>query len=296
MRITHKTGSPMLRRVLFAILSVAFLLVSGYLAYPLWRQRSFTVRFPVEQDAAGPADFFQKKTPKVAPPTIQSYVLDNIAVVGREFFNYLASQLRDTPYPGVDSFIQYATARLGLKPLASVRSLRPEFGSVINDVTSFKYLIEPASRQAALTAKRRTLLIAVISAPSYFSKRQVIRNTWRRHLSESFTTNSIEVVGFCFVTGIPRSNIVHQKIKQESEKHGDILQIEVADTYYNLTVKLAGLMNWLHEKSTQVDYILKVDDDIYVNVRNLVSIIMSNDPASQQVFGSGISNPPLRCE
>ena len=73
-----------------------------------------------------------------------------------------------------------------------------------------------------------------------------------------------------------------------------MLQIEVTDTYYNLTVKLAGLMNWLHKKCEKVDYVFKVDDDIYVNVRNLIAVITSNDPALQHIFGSGITNPPLR--
>lgn len=281
-KIKQRSGPSMLRKGLTAIILVTCLVGTGYISYPFWHQYGYSAVASVQLDIGVPV--------KKVQPTSQS--LEHTALVNKDFFNYLASQLRDTPYPGVDSYIQYTTARLGLKTFGM--SVRPDFGPVLNDVASYKYSIEPSGFCRCSSDDRKSLAVVVISAPDHFSKRYVIRNTWRRHLAENFTVNATEVVGVAFVVGLPKSESAQQKIKRESERHRDILQVEMRDTYYNLTLKLAGLINWLQNKCSKVDYILKVDDDIYVNVRNLFAVIKSHDPSIPQVFGSGIMNPPLR--
>lgn len=206
--------------------------------------------------------------------------------------NFVMSKVRDYSYPGVDNYIQYTTSRLELKPLPSIEPIRPDFGPVINNVTSFHYVIEPPKCQ--VKSNRTSVYIAIISAPGYVRKRESIRSTWKSQLSEIYTSNSIEVVGFAFVVGNHKSENNQQEIKDESDKYGDILQVDIVDTYYNLTLKLAGLMNWLHKSCNHVDFILKIDDDVYVNVRNFVNVVTSNDPSTEKLFGLHIPFYPLR--
>ncbi len=38
------------------------------------------------------------------------------------------------------------------------------------------------------------------------------------------------------------------------------------DFYRNLTLKMAGLFNWINSNCPKIDFVLKMDDDMYVNV------------------------------
>ena len=69
---------------------------------------------------------------------------------------------RDTPYPGVENYTQYAVDGLGLSPLPNAKPLIPNFGPVVNDVTSFRYhqLSIPSCREVNA---RRNIFIAVLS-------------------------------------------------------------------------------------------------------------------------------------
>jgi hypothetical protein len=109
--------------------------------------------------------------------------------------------------------------------------------------------------------------------------------------------NPLDVVGFGFVIGLTDDEAVQQKIKEESEKYGDILQINMNDTYSNLSLKVAGLLNWVNTYCSPVDFILKVDDDVYVNVHNLATVLHSLTPSEPSVYGHQVGdNVPSRVE
>lgn len=201
-------------------------------------------------------------------------------------FNYMAFALHNKPYPGVENYTKFASARLRMLPLANVQQLKPEFGRVINDVISFRYRhsIPPCKDVDA----NRSIFIPVISAPGNFDKRNMIRQTWRKHLNSSLWNQEdlMGLAGFAFIIGLTDDSAVQSKIDEESQTCGDIIQIEMSDFYRNLTTKLAGLFNWLYKNCTKVDFVFKVDDDVYVNVRNLVHLVQSFHPSNQRIFGS----------
>ena len=212
----------------------------------------------------------------------------NVTIINREFFQYLAGQLRDTKFPGVDNYTQYTVAHAKLKPLPNVKPLRPEFGPVYNDVTYFKYPIQiPPCRNST-----GGLFVAVISAPDYFDKRQIIRQTWLRHMSEQ--SKQLNLSGFGFIVGLPKNNDTQVRIEKESAAYGDVLQIDMMDDYYNLTLKVVGLTNWLHDHCSRVDFVLKVDDDVYVNVHNLIPSLKAVNSTEPSVYGSVTDGPPQR--
>ena len=51
----------------------------------------------------------------------------NLSVISREFFHYLASHLRKTPYPGIKNYIYFTIARLQLKPLTNIKASKSDF-------------------------------------------------------------------------------------------------------------------------------------------------------------------------
>ena len=60
----------------------------------------------------------------------------------------------------------------------------------------------------------------------------------------------------------------------------------MTDGYYNITLKVAGLLNWLRTNCNSADFVLKVDDDVYVNSRNLATTLTSLSPTIPALYGS----------
>ena len=198
----------------------------------------------------------------------------------------MVATLRNTAYPGVQNYTRYVTARLGLSSLTEVESLIPSFGPVINDILSFKYLLSIATCRK-IKQNDRSVFVAVISAPSNFEKRDIIRKTWKNHLKTVHRKNILGIAGFGFILGLPQNDMIQKTIAEESKMYGDILQIGIPDFYRNLSLKVAGLLNWLFRRCSETDFVLKVDDDVYVNVWNLVHFIQSYHESKHSIFGVG---------
>ncbi|XP_046638430.1 lactosylceramide 1,3-N-acetyl-beta-D-glucosaminyltransferase B-like [Daphnia pulicaria] len=114
----------------------------------------------------------------------------------------------------------------------------------------------------------------------------MVRQTWPNHLkNQSNIYNQLDVVGFGFIVGLTRDRAVQQNVMEENDNYGDILQINTMDKYVNLSMKVAGLLNWVDNYCPGVDYVLKVDDDVYVNVHNLATILHSLSPSERSVYG-----------
>ncbi len=219
--------------------------------------------------------------------------LESYAALYRQAFDSMMTDaLRNKPYPGVGNYTRFAAARLGMLPLTNVKGLKPEFGAVINDVLSFRYRINIPRCQDVAT--NRSVFIAVISAPDNFNKRSMIRKTWRTHLKPEDPEGLMGLAGFAFIMGLTENNVTQSKIEEESRIFGDIIQIEMSDFYRNLTLKVAGLLNWLYRYCTSVGFVLKVDDDVYINVRNLAHLVQTYHPSNQSIFGSPGSFAPNR--
>ncbi len=208
------------------------------------------------------------------------------STINKELLNYLVATLRNTAYPGVENYTRYAMARLGLSSLTEVESLNPSFGPVINDILSFKYPLS-ISTCKKINRNKRSVFVAVISAPSNFEKRNIIRKTWKNHLKMVHRKNILGIAGFGFILGLPQNDVIQIIIEEESKMHGDIIQIGIPDFYRNLSLKVAGLLNWLFRRCAKIDFVLKVDDDVYVNVWNLVHFIQTYHKSKHSIFGVG---------
>ncbi|XP_057376818.1 beta-1,3-galactosyltransferase 2-like [Daphnia carinata] len=212
--------------------------------------------------------------------------------VHQEFFNYFSNVSRQMAYPGVEFYTRYNVARLGMLPLDGIEPLKPEFGPVINDVLSFQYPLTVPPCQD-VTGVNRTVFLAIISGAGNFERRNTSRHLWPKHLKAEQDKGLMGVVGIAFVVGKPDKVETQNRIEEESQKYGDIIQIEMVDTYRNLSLKVAGLFNWLHTRNcSKVDFLFKVDDDVYVNVRNLVQFVQSQPrhDANLTIFGNSAGN------
>ncbi|KZS18204.1 putative Acetylgalactosaminyl-O-glycosyl-glycoprotein beta-1,3-N-acetylglucosaminyltransferase [Daphnia magna] len=214
------------------------------------------------------------------------------ATIHQEFFNYFSNVSRQLAYPGVEFYTRYNVARLGLRPLAGIEPLKPEFGPVINDVLSYQYsLTVPPCRDVA--GVNRTVFVAIISATDNFEKRNTTRPLWPTLLKAQQDKGVMGIAGFAFILGKPDQIETQKRIEEESQMYGDIIQIEMVDTYRNLTLKLVGLFNWLHTRNcSKVDFVVKADDDVFVNVRNLAHFVQSQPrhDTNLTIFGTSAGN------
>ncbi|XP_055615968.1 uncharacterized protein LOC129762027 [Toxorhynchites rutilus septentrionalis] len=68
---------------------------------------------------------------------------------------------------------------------------------------------------------------------------------------------------------------LQERILNESEVHGDIIQESFIDSYNNLTLKTIMLLKWVNNNCDgRVKYIMKCDDDTFVNVPNLLHVLL----------------------
>ena len=208
------------------------------------------------------------------------------------FIQYVLGSLNNTPYPGVDLYTSYKTARLRLKPLAHVKPLRPEFGPVLNDVSSWRYIIEPCKCEQHLSGNnstKRNVFIGIVTAPKYFERRNVIRQTWLRHLRDAhYHRGRMDAVGFTFFMGRSTDNVTQSRIEEEARLYKDILQIDVVDDYFDLARKATAFFHWVVNNcyGVRVDFVLKIDDDVYVNIRMLSSAVGQLSPDENYFMGN----------
>lgn len=69
----------------------------------------------------------------------------------------------------------------------------------------------------------------------------------------------------------------------------DIIQVDVIEDYYNLTVKSVAILRWIALNCPFVRFLFKLDDDSFVRVNPLINMI--NQTKSNSIYGkwSGIS-------
>ena len=131
----------------------------------------------------------------------------------------------------------------------------------------FKYTINPTQ----ICARRDIFLLAYIhSAPEHYKRRTAIRDTWGNQ--KNFDDLTVRVV---FLMGKPKDSTTAEALQLESDTYSDIVQEDFIDSYRNLTYKAIMGLKWISNNCKHARFILKTDDDIFVNIFNLVSHLRS---------------------
>ena len=115
------------------------------------------------------------------------------------------------------------------------------------------------------------LLVIVFSAIKNFNERQTIRDTW----ASDEIPNS-QVIFLLGHLGGNDSIPLQINVTKESETFGDILQEDFIDSYANLSLKTLMMLKWYEQSCSHVPYILKTDDDVYINMNNLYKLVKMN--------------------
>lgn len=127
------------------------------------------------------------------------------------------------------------------------------------------------------------VVLMVPVAPSNTAARDAIRSTWG---SERLVGD--KTVSILFLLGLPTSEereTLQQNLLQESGKYHDLIQSDFWDSYYNLTIKTMVMLEWLTVYCPTASYAMKVDSDVFLNVKTLVNMLLS---APKQNYMTGL--------
>ena len=118
-----------------------------------------------------------------------------------------------------------------------------------------------------------SLLILVLSSPGNVDVRNTIRQTWLSVSKKNHNYQAFFVVGD---RGLNNKQVYD--LAGEKSRHSDLLVLSMHDTYNDLTRKLVKSLEFAH-KNFRFDYVLKCDDDTFVDVERVVEELkVKKDP------------------
>ncbi|NXN71865.1 B3GN3 acetylglucosaminyltransferase, partial [Himantopus himantopus] len=142
------------------------------------------------------------------------------------------------------------------------------------------------------------LLLAIKSSPVNYERREVIRKTWGRE-----GTVEGALVRRVFLVGVTPSawdaKKLNRLLRVEQQEHGDVLQWDFRDTFFNLTLKQVLFHSWLEEHCPGARFVFNGDDDVFVNTDNVIHFARSSQGAEEQHLMVGqlfINNSPVRIQ
>ena len=140
--------------------------------------------------------------------------------------------------------------------------------------------------------KKYTLLVMVHSHPENFKRRMIIRQTWGRKWY-----NETEVPPFktVFQLGQSRNITVQNETNVEAVKYQDMIFGQFYDTFYKLPIKAIMGFEWA-TKFCDFEYLLKTDDDVFVDVRNTFKFLSVPDIPKNRLYAGRVhfQSPPVR--
>ncbi|XP_014874261.1 beta-1,3-galactosyltransferase 5-like isoform X2 [Poecilia latipinna] len=117
------------------------------------------------------------------------------------------------------------------------------------------------------------VVVMIPVAPQSKEARDIIRSTWGR---ENWVLG--QLISYYFLLGKSRigndAEPPDEQILNESKKHHDILQSNFLDSYKNLTIKTMVMLEWLTSHCPNTSYAMKIDSDTFLNVHNLVDMLL----------------------
>ncbi|BFZ22578.1 hypothetical protein BsWGS_25617 [Bradybaena similaris] len=135
----------------------------------------------------------------------------------------------------------------------------------------FNYVLKP---NVSCSNEDVTLVICVPITSTNYEGRAVVRQTWG-----SYAYNTSNKARLVFFIGLipPESEhstaYTQRNITEESSQYGDILQEDFIDSYRNLSLKSVAILKWVSLFCNATRFVLKADDDMYVNIPFLVKTL-----------------------
>lgn len=122
------------------------------------------------------------------------------------------------------------------------------------------------------------LLIIITSAYSHQEARLAIRQTWGHY-------GTRRDVGIVFILGRKKNKTLENALKEENFIYGDLIIGHFIDSYNNLTLKTISALEWVDQNCPKAKFVLKTDDDMFINVPKLMSFLDKHKKDKRVIFG-----------
>ncbi|XP_071558728.1 beta-1,3-galactosyltransferase 5 isoform X2 [Temnothorax nylanderi] len=126
--------------------------------------------------------------------------------------------------------------------------------------------------------KNMDLVVIVMSAPTHLEARTAIRQTWG-HFGQRSDMSVLFMLG---TTHDPRVETI---LRKEQNMYNDIIRGRFLDSYSNLTLKTISTLEWVDTYCSKVKYLLKTDDDMFINVPRLLAFVYKHAKDRNVIFG-----------
>ena len=118
------------------------------------------------------------------------------------------------------------------------------------------------------------LLILVNSALEHKKEREVIRETWGS--VKEYSGAQIRTVFLVGEFTQPKTKStwqLNERLKAESDTHGDLIKGNFVDNYANLTYKTVMGLYWVNIYCSRASFVMKADDDVSINLYKLINFL-----------------------
>ncbi|KAL6259266.1 hypothetical protein P5V15_009184 [Pogonomyrmex californicus] len=126
--------------------------------------------------------------------------------------------------------------------------------------------------------KDMDLVVIVMSAPTHLEARTAIRQTWG-HFGQRSDMSVL------FMLGTTLDTRVEKILRKEQNMYNDVIRGRFLDSYSNLTLKTISTLEWVDTYCSKVKYLLKTDDDMFINVPRLLAFVYKHAKDRNIIFG-----------
>jgi hypothetical protein len=224
---------------------------------------------------------------------INPFLGTNLSLIHVQNFG-LSQNLNDKPLHDWGDGIRIRTSETGvhstalMDPYAYKRNTPVIVTRNLTCNGCFKYNYDYLIENTNICSNTTELVFLIASATEGFKERDALRNTWL-----NFSRAYAGVVRHVFLLGSSSKGSVNDMIVDENERNRDIIQGSFLDTYGNLTLKTRMGLKWVVEACSYTKYVMKTDDDMWVNVANVMSALL---PQYGRMFHSHIGGFCMRRE
>ncbi|XP_011845482.1 PREDICTED: N-acetyllactosaminide beta-1,3-N-acetylglucosaminyltransferase 3 [Mandrillus leucophaeus] len=138
------------------------------------------------------------------------------------------------------------------------------------------------------------LLLVIKSSPTNYERRELLRRTWGRERKvRGLQLRLLFLVGTA--SSPHQARKVNRLLQLEAQAHGDILQWDFHDSFFNLTLKQVLFLQWQETRCANASFVLNGDDDVFAHTDNMVFYLQGHDPGRHLFVGQLIQNVgPIR--
>ena len=136
----------------------------------------------------------------------------------------------------------------------------------------FKYVIDNLDICKLYSGQTEIeLFIMIFTVHKNVHQRNALRETWL-----TYSKNNTASVRYVFLLGEISNTKLNADVSKESDMFRDIIKEDFVDVYANLTYKTIMGFKWVATKCGVAKAVLKIDDDMYLNMPNLLTIVRNN--------------------